>query len=243
MSKRRLRLHPLQYRRIALLVLTVVLAVLVARSDALHQAILDVLAVAERLIREYPRSGMLIFLVLSGLSAMLTFFSSVALVPMGVYVWGPQTTMLLLLTGGSVGGMLGYWMSRTLGRRIVKRLFPGAQLRKYEEFFRTRARWSTILLFRIALQSELPSYVMGLVRYPFLRYVPMIVLGELPYVIAVVYLGEAFLQRNAALFIGVFVVAIAVTLVAWRRLQREMRASPGTPPEAAPTPTTEQPTT
>lgn len=210
--------------------LVVVLVVIVARTDALHQAIIDVLAVAERVIREYPRSGMLIFLVLSGLSAMLTFFSSVALVPMGVYVWGPQTTMLLLLIGGSVGGMLGYALSRTLGRRLVKRIFPGAQLRKYEEFFRTRARWTTIMLFRIALQSELPSYVMGLVRYPFLRYVPIIVLGELPYVIAVVYLGDAFLQRNAALFVVVFVVAIALTLLAWRRLQREMRAAPTAEP-------------
>lgn len=210
--------------------LVVVLVVIVARTDALHQAIIDVLAVAARVIREYPRSGMLIFLVLSGLSAMLTFFSSVALVPMGVYVWGPQTTMLLLLIGGSVGGMLGYALSRTLGRRIVKRIFPGAQLRKYEEFFRTRARWTTIMLFRIALQSELPSYVMGLVRYPFLRYVPIIVLGELPYVIAVVYLGEAFLERNAALFVVVFVVAIALTLLAWRRLQQEMRAAPTAEP-------------
>lgn len=214
--------------------LVVVLAVLIARTDALHQAILDVLAVTERLIREYPRSGMLVFVVLSSLSAMLTFFSSVALVPMGVYVWGPQTTMLLLLTGGSIGGMFGYWLSRSLGRRLVKRLFPDAPLRKYEEFFQTRARWSTIMLFRIALQSELPSYVMGLVRYPFLRYVFIIVLGELPYVIAIVYLGEAFLQRNAALFVGVFVAAIALTLLAWRRLQREMRTPPPPSAEAQP---------
>lgn len=216
----------LPFRRIALLVVIAMLVALVARSDALHQAVLDVLAVVERLIREYPRSGMVVFLALTALSAMLAFFSSVALVPLGVYVWGPATTMILLLAGGSAGGIAGYWVSRTLGRRIVKRLVPGARLRKYEAFFGTRARWTTIMLFRIALQSELPSYVMGLVRYPFLRYLPMIVLGELPYVLAVVYLGEAFLQRNAALFIGVFVVTVALTLVAWHRLQREMRAPP-----------------
>jgi uncharacterized membrane protein YdjX (TVP38/TMEM64 family) len=229
MRTRGLAPHPLHYRRIALLALVLVVALVVVLSNPLYAALLDILAVAERLIREYPRAGMFVFLVLSGLSAMLTFFSSVALVPVGVYVWGPLVTMLLLLTGGSVGGMLGYWAARTLGRRIVKRLFPDAPLRKYEEFFRTRARWGTIMLFRIALQSELPSYVMGLLRYPFLRYVVIIVLGELPYVIAVVYLGEAFLRRNAALFAGVFVLAVGMTVWAWRALQREMRA----PPEGA----------
>lgn len=217
--------HPLHIRRILILAFVLGAAIAVARSDALHHAMLEALSVAEDLMHRYPRSGMLVFMGLAALSAMLTFFSSTALVPVGVFVWGRLTTMVLLLVGGSLGGAAGYWAARTLGRRLVKRLFPDAPLRRYETFFRHRARWSTIMLFRIALQSELPSYVMGLVRYPFGRYVLIMVLGELPFVLAVVYLGDAFLRRNSALFVGVFALGVALTLLAWRLFQRDLRAS------------------
>jgi uncharacterized membrane protein YdjX (TVP38/TMEM64 family) len=221
--------HPLHYRRILVIGVVLAIVVAVARSDTLHHAVIDVLGVSRDLMAEYPRAGMALFLVLSAFSAMLTFFSSGALVPIGVYVWGPERTAILLLSGGVLGGVGGYWMARSLGRRIVKRMFAEAPLRRYEAFFTTQARWRTILLFRLALQSELPSYVLGLVKYPFARYLPMIVLGELPYVLVMVYLGESFLERNAPLFVGVLVAALALTLWAWRTLQREMAATAPAP--------------
>jgi uncharacterized membrane protein YdjX (TVP38/TMEM64 family) len=217
--------HPLHIRR--LLVLAFVLAVVVgaARSDAVHGAIVGVLEISRGLMEAYPRGGMIIFLALSALSAMLSFFSSSALVPIGVYVWGPARTALLLYLGGTLGGIAGYWISRSLGRRIVNALVAAAPLARYEEYFQHHAKWRTVLLFRIALQSELPSYVLGLVRYPFRRYLPIILLAEIPYVIIVVYLGESFLERNTMLFGAVLTGAVLLSLVAWRSLQREMRAS------------------
>ncbi len=215
--------HPLHHRRIAIILLFVAAVFLVAGSDVVHQAILDVLGAAERVMRTYPRAGMALFLLLAAGSAMLSFFSSSALVPIGVYVWGPTSTLLLLWAGGAIGGTAGYWMARTLGRRIVKRLVPEAPFRRYERFFSERARWRTVLLFRIALQSELPSYVLGVLRYPFARYLPIMLLAELPYVLLATYLGETFLERNAIVFGLVLVAGLSMTVIAFRLLQREMR--------------------
>lgn len=215
--------HPLHHRRVLLLVLVIAVVVAVSTSDVLHHAFVDVLTIAERVMREYPRAGMAIFLVLAAFSAMLSFFSASALVPIGVFVWGPTTTALLLWVGGVSGGTAGYWIARTLGRRIVKRLVPEAPFRRYEAFFRDRARWQTILLFRVALQSELPSYVLGALKYPFERYVPMMILAELPYVLFAVYLGEALIERNAAFFALALVLGVSLTVLAFRALQREMR--------------------
>lgn len=216
--------HPLHHRRVALLVAFVAIVLAVTTSDALHQAFVDVLAIAERLMRAYPRAGMLAFVGLASLSAMLSFFSSSALVPVGVYVWGAQQTMLMLWVGGVLGGTAGYWMARTLGRRIVKRLVPEAPFRRYETFFRTRAQWRTVLLFRLALQSELPSYVLGVLRYPFRRYLPMMLLGEIPFVFFAVYLGETLLERNGIVFAIALCVGVGLTVLAFRALQREMRS-------------------
>jgi uncharacterized membrane protein YdjX (TVP38/TMEM64 family) len=223
--------HPLHLRRILVLLAVLGVVVIAARSEAVHRAIVGVLDISRDLMEEYPRGGMVLFLALSALSAMLSFFSSSALVPIGVYVWGPERTALLLFLGGTVGGTAGYWISRTLGRRIVDAMFASDKIRRYEEFFQHHARWRTVLLFRLALQSELPSYVLGLVKYPFPSYLPMILLGELPYVLVMVYLGESFLERNVMLFAVVLVGALTLTLVAWRALQREMRAAETARPE------------
>ncbi len=215
--------HPLHHRRVTLLVAFIVIVIAVTTSDVLHGAFVDALAIAERLMRAYPRAGMAIFIALSGLSAMLSFFSSSALVPVGVYVWGPTATMVMLWVGGVTGGAAGYWMARTLGRRIVKRLVPEAPFRRYETFFRTRARWQTVLLFRIALQSELPSYVLGVLKYPFTTYLPMMVLAEIPFVVFAVYLGETLLERNGMVFAVALLLGVSLTVIAFRALQREMR--------------------
>jgi uncharacterized membrane protein YdjX (TVP38/TMEM64 family) len=105
----------------------------------------------------------------------------------------------------------------------VKRLVPEAPFRRYETFFRYRARWQTILLFRVALQSELPSYVLGALKYPFGRYVPMMILAELPYVLFATYLGEALIERDAGFFAIALVIGVSLTVLAFRALQREMR--------------------
>lgn len=210
---------------IALLVALILLVVGVTTSDPLHRAFIDILTAAESVMRAYPRMGMVLFFVLAAFSAMLSFFSSAALVPVGVFVWGSTTTMLLLWTGGTMGGLAGYWFARTLGRRAVKRVFPGEPLRRYETFFRSHARWRTVLLFRIALQSELPSYVLGLVRYPLPRYIPIIMLAEALFVLLEVFLGEAILARSGTTFAVVLLLVVTMTLWAWKRLQREMAES------------------
>lgn len=215
--------HPLDHRRVLLLVLVIAAVAAITASDLLHGALLDVLAAAERAMRAYPRGGMALFLILAALSSMLSFFSASALVPIGVFVWGPTTTFLLLWLGGAIGGTGGYWLARSLGRKLARRLVPEAPFRRYESFFREKARWRTVLLFRIALQSELPSYVLGVLRYPFMKYLPMMVLAELPYVLVATYLGETFLERNALVFGAVLAAGLLMTVAAFMALQREMR--------------------
>lgn len=215
--------HPLHHRRVIYLVVFLAVVAAVTTSDVVHDAFVDVLRTAEGVMREYPRAGMAIFVLLAAMSAMLSFFSSSALVPIGVFVWGPTTTALLLWIGGVSGGTFGYWIARTLGRKVVKRLVPEAPFRRYETFFRERARWQTILLFRVALQSELPSYVLGALRYPFPKYLPMMILAELPYVIFATYLGQSLIDRNGMIFAIALLLGVSLTVVAFRALQREMR--------------------
>lgn len=202
--------------------MVIALALLVSRSDALHNILMQGLNLAEGEIRAHPRGGVLVFLLLTGLSAMLAFFSSAALVPIGVYVWGKTVTCLLLWSGWTLGGMAGYWMARTLGRRVVGWLAPSASIARFRRFAVEEARWPFVLLFQVALPSEIPSYVLGLVRYPFLGYCAAVALGELPFALMAVYLGQAFVDRQGIVFGGVLVAALLFSGLVWRALRQRL---------------------
>ncbi|MHB1313398.1 MAG: TVP38/TMEM64 family protein [Gemmatimonadaceae bacterium] len=217
------RTSPLVVRRVAIACLVAAFAIACSRSDAWHRVLLEVLGVAERLIHEHPQGGMLVFLGLAVLSAMLAFFSSAVFVPVGVYAWGAQVTLLLLWAGWIVGGVAGYWMARTLGRRLGRWLAPSESVARYDAFA-ARANWRVVLLFQLALPSELPSYVLGFVRYPFVRYLTAVMVAELPFAVIAVYLGDALLKRHA-LEIGItLAVALLLSTILWREIQRRLAA-------------------
>jgi len=223
------RTPPFAVRRVAIVVLMAAFAIACSRSDAWHRALLEMLGVAERLIHEHPRGGMFVFLALAVLSAMLAFFSSAVVVPVGVYAWGAQVTLLLLWTGWTVGGVAGYWMARTLGRRLGRWLATSESIARYDAFA-ARATWPVVLLFQLALPSELPSYVLGFVRYPFVRYLTAVMIAELPFALIAVYLGDALLKRHALEISITLVLALVLSTILWRAIQRRLAAFPDGPP-------------
>jgi len=89
------------------------------------------------------------------------------------------------------------------------------KIRGWEQELSTRTRFIHILLFQAAVPSEIPGYLLGILRYPFLHYMAALAITELPYAIATVYLGESFLQGEGIIFIvlGIAVIAIGAFLV------------------------------
>ena len=181
------------WRRGAVLVVACVILALVGTSDDLHQALLKVLDAASKLIAERPVLGAFLFVVLSALSAMLAFVSSAVLVPVALYTWGETVCAVLLWLGWILGGATAYNLGRWLGRPVVRWLLPTETLDRYEDRLSTETPFGLIVLLQLALPSEVPGYLLGLVRYPFWRYLLALALAELPYAVGTVYLGESFL--------------------------------------------------
>jgi uncharacterized membrane protein YdjX (TVP38/TMEM64 family) len=183
--------------------------VLLASSDQLHAWLIELLSKAESIIRARPVLGMLIFTLLAAASAMLAFFSSAIIIPVGVYVWGEATSMLLLWIGWIMGGVFAYTISRYLGRPVVNALSSGPALEQYEHRVSRQAPFGLVLLFQLALPSELPGYLLGIVRYPFWKYLGALALAELPYAVANIYLGTSFIERRIYPLIGMAVALAA----------------------------------
>jgi uncharacterized membrane protein YdjX (TVP38/TMEM64 family) len=155
------------------------------------------------------------------LSAMVAFFSSALLAPIAVYAWGKAGCLALLWCGWFLGGVASFCIGRFFGRSVASMIIGEEKIANWESQVGERSKFIHILLFQAVVPSEIPGYVLGILRYPFLLYLTALGITEIPYAIATVYLGESFLQGQSTVFIllGVgFIVLAAFLLQIHRRL-------------------------
>jgi uncharacterized membrane protein YdjX (TVP38/TMEM64 family) len=198
--------------------------VLVIAWDGLHATLLRGLAAGAELIGERPVLGVVVFVVLSALSAMLAFFSSAVLVPVALSTWGKGLTLVLLWGGWTLGGAMAYAVGRYLGRPVVTVFLSEATIARYEDRISRHAPFGLVLLFQLALPSEIPGYVLGLVRYRFWRFLAALLLAELPYALGTLYLGASFLERQPLTLIALGVAGALLMGLAIYALRKRLRS-------------------
>jgi uncharacterized membrane protein YdjX (TVP38/TMEM64 family) len=214
-------LHSGWTRALVLLLLLGGLALLVS-SSAFQSALAWGLAKAEPVIAEHPFWGAVLFLLLSACSAMLAFFSSAVLVPVAVQAWGKLACAFLLWLGWILGGACAYGIARFGGRPVVRRLTSHKGLARYEERISQHTPFGLVLLFQLAVPSEIPGYVLGLARYGLRRYLLVLALAELPYAVGTAYLGESLLEQRTFLLLGLGALAIFFSAWALHVLRRRL---------------------
>ena len=176
-------------RHRALLLLLVFAAVaMLLTVEPLHDAMLRALAAAEPVIAAHPVAGMLLFVLLSALSAMVAFFSSALLVPVAVYCWGQAATMLLLWLGWLLGGLCAYAIGFGFGRPLLTTMGATRLLAFYRERLHGEVPFALVLLLQLALPSEIPGYLFGLLRVRVRTYLMALALAEIPFVVGTVVL-------------------------------------------------------
>ncbi len=214
-------------RRLVLLLLVVAAAGLVVASAPLHGALTSLVAAGEAFMARAPVAGAAVFVGLTALSAMVAFFSTGLLAPVAIATWGPFTTFLLLWIGWLAGGAVSYAVGRYLGRGVAGVLVGAETLEHWERELRDRSHVTHLLLFQLAMPSEILGYVLGIVRYSFRTYIGVLSLTEIPYALAIVYLGESFLAGDAVRFVLTGVVAIAVSagMYFWLRRTADVPAA------------------
>jgi uncharacterized membrane protein YdjX (TVP38/TMEM64 family) len=208
----------------ALLVILASLALAVALSvesvrGLLHQALLA----TGPWMQAHPVAGPLGFVVLSALSALLAFVSSAVLVPVAVFHWGRVATGLLLWSGWLLGGGCAYAIGRWLGAPLLRAARPAGRWQPWLRQLASAVGFSELLLLQLALPSELPGYLCGLLRVRLRHYLPALALAELPYAVGTVLLGEGVVRgKGAWVVVAAAASVIAGLLAAWL-LRRKLR--------------------
>jgi uncharacterized membrane protein YdjX (TVP38/TMEM64 family) len=201
-----------------LIILALATALLVARP--VHDRLLELFAVTERLIHQHSTWGIAAFVLLAAISALLAFVSSVILIPVAIYAWGPARCAAMLWIGWLLGGLVAYAIGRYLGRPVVERLVSRASLARYEEKARSGRGFAGIVLLQLAVPSDITGYVFGLIRCPFPLFVAALAMAELPYAIGAVYLGVSFVQRRLVPLLALGVAGALISVIAFRIIHR-----------------------
>ncbi|MEO7136810.1 MAG: VTT domain-containing protein [Gemmatimonadales bacterium] len=235
---RSVRSSPWSHRRVIALGLLLTIAVLLVLARPAHAWLLSLFAQAESAIRHREAWGMIVFVLLAALSAMVAFVSSAFLVPVAIYVWGPVVCFLLLWTGWFLGGLAGYAIGRYLGRPVVERLVRPGALARYEGWARSGKSLVPMLMVQLAIPSDLASYLFGLVRCRFIIFAAALALAEVPYALGVVYLGVSFLERRILPLVALGVAGVLLSVWAIHRIHRRRPPDQPGPPLAGSLPLT-----
>jgi uncharacterized membrane protein YdjX (TVP38/TMEM64 family) len=207
-------------RRAVALVAFVAVAGLLALSEELHGRLVASLALADPLFARHTFVGALLFVGLAALSAILVFFSSVLLVPVGVRTWGEAGCFLLLWCGWFLGGLATYCIGRFLGRPVVRRMLSDDVIVRYERFIPHGGSFFTAMMVQLALPSDVSGYFFGLLGYRALVYLGALACAEFPYALGTVFLGAAFMRRQYVVLLAASALAIAVLAWGWQRRRR-----------------------
>ncbi len=183
-------------RHIVIVGILIVVVGLVTASDTLHNRTEEIIVWIEGVISQAPVLGMVLFVLLSMVSAMVAFFSSAVFAPIAIYAWGKAGTFMLLWLGWLLGGILSFCVGRFLGRSVVGMIIDEQKIAGWERELGERSRFMHILMFQAAVPSEIPGYVLGILHYRFPLYLAALALTEIPYAIATVYLGRVFSRRG-----------------------------------------------
>ena len=201
-------------RRLLIFGILIIAVGFVAASDTLHDGAQAVIVWAQSMILQAPLLGMLVFVLLAMVSAMVAFFSSAILAPVAIYAWGKAGCLALLWLGWCLGGVLAFCIGRYLGRSAVSMIIGEDALASWQNSLGQRTRFIHVLLFQAIVPSEIPGYLLGILHYRFLLYLIALGITEVPYAVATVYLGESFLRREITVFVlvGVGLIILAAFL-------------------------------
>ncbi len=219
-------------RRVAAVAVLVVVVALLIFSKGMHDILVRGLAHADRTAAEHPYWAMTLVVAFSALGAMLAFVSSWLVVPFAVFTWGTAGGFALLWTGWLLGGMGTYAIGRFMGRPAARWLVSAPVLARYEDRISHHTPFGVVLLAQFALPSELPGYLLGVVRYPFSRYLAALGIVELTYGIATIYLGLGVVKRHLAPVVAAAAVLALTTAWTAYRLGRRFAHERDDPPES-----------
>lgn len=210
-------------RTIAVFIVIAIVAIILYFSVSLRDLFLEYIVAIGDYLQKNRTIGSIIFIAISALSVLISPFSSVPLVPSAIMAWGDFLTFGLLMIGWVIGGLFAYLIGSFSRKKIIAKFISLEKIEDYKQKISTHSQFFIVLLFRLAIPSEMASYTLGVAQYNFNKYIIATFLAELPYAFFVVYLGSVLVSGRILVFVGVIVLGAIFFFLLYRYFQKKIK--------------------
>lgn len=224
-------------------ILRLVVALLLAGGVMLvasHWELLDPRVVRER-VAEAGALAPVVFILLFAASAVL-FIPATFMVLAGGALFGPWLGLLCNITGGTIGAVLAFLISRYLARDLVQQ-WAGRRLRLMMQGVREQG-WKFVVAIRLAgVPYFVLNYMLGLTPLGVVQYTLASFISMLPATAAVTYAGHVGFQAVSTgegvlgkiiLAISLVGLAALIPLLVSILRRKNRGTNPGEPPDESP---------
>ncbi len=211
------------HRKIASIFAFVLLIILFWSSTALQDIFFDAVFYIESYFQNHQILGVFAFIGLAAVSSMLSPFSSVPIVPIAIIMWGNFWSIIFLVTGWLIGHIITYTVGYYAGYPIAKNFVPFDRIDYYSKKLSKKSEFFLILFFRLSMPAEVPGYVLGIVRYNFIKYFLVTLIAEFPFAILTVYGGGAFINKDLPVLAGVLIIGVATISIMFYFFRKKIR--------------------
>lgn len=212
----------IKHRKMVAAAILAFLVVLFWFSVTLQDVFYETVFLTEAYVEEHPMLGIFAFMALAGVSAMLSPFSSVPLVPVAIMLWGSAWTIVFLISGWLGGHVITYTIGYYAGYPVIKNFIARETIDQYLHKFTKKSEFLLVLLFRFASPAEVPGYVLGAVRYGFAKYFLATFVAEFPFAVITVYASEALIDRKPLIVAIVIAGGIAFLAISFYLFKRRI---------------------
>lgn len=152
--------------------------------------------------------GIFIFISISAAAAILSPLSSIPLTPSAIIVWGNELTLFFLLLGWMIGGVIGYTIGYFVEERIIGKYYSFQKVEYYKSKLSSQAQFWIVLVFRLAVPSEIAGYTLGVLKYHFGKYLIATFISEVPFALLAVYSSTALMGGRVFVFAGLIALCL-----------------------------------
>lgn len=109
---------------------------------------------------------------------------------LGGYLFGFWKGLFITMLGLGIGSAIAMGLGRLLGERLIRRVVPAGVIARFDHLVAEGALWNFFMLFLLpALPDDAICFMAGLTRLPLSRLVAVCVLGRLPGMAVLTFVG------------------------------------------------------
>lgn len=167
--------------------------------------------------------GLVIFTLVDILSIVIAPVTSIPLIPLASNTYGVLVTAIFYSIGGIIGSIIAFWIGRTYGKGIVKKIVSIEEAEEVSEAINKKNLFFSLILMRIIVPADVLSYALGIfTRVGYGIYISTLIIGTIPGAFYFSYIGSLpWFYQIFGWIAGIIVLVFILWLTFRTRKQKE----------------------